>query len=153
MPRFDDTRKFKIATIVAGQDISKKLLRNVQHYFSSRRAELARLPRHHAHPLQATIPVTALDAVIIKGDRAWRAVGYQADNSMKHRAVHRTLDIDPNRLKLKTGTSLYVAAVLCARFGDADILACANRPLAAIAPLDAELVLQVPVGDRSQYGK
>jgi len=153
MPRFDDTRKFKIATIVAGQDVAKRLLRNVQHYFSSRRADLARLPRHHAPQLPATIPVTALDAAIVRGDRAWRAVEYQADSSMMRRAVHKTLDVDPSRLALETGTSLYVAAVLCARFGDVDILACANRPLAAIAPLDAELVLHAPAALGSTSGK
>ena len=56
LPRFEDTRKFKLTTIVAGQDVAKKLLRNVQQYFSSRRADLARVPRYRADPPPTTAP-------------------------------------------------------------------------------------------------
>ena len=153
MPKFDDTRKFKLTTIVAGQDVAKKLLRNVQLYFSSKRADLARLPRHRASPAPATIPIIALDAVIANGERTWRAVGHQTDNAMMQRAVHRAADVDPQRLKLETGTCLFIAAVLCAKFQDIDVLACGNRPLNAIVPLDTGLIAHVPADLTCASGK
>ena len=144
MPKFDDTRKFKLTTIVAGQDVAKKLLKNVQQYFSSKRADLARLPRYRAHPVPAVLPVSALDTVIANGDRRWRTVGHQADNAMQSRTVHQAADVDPRRLKLEKGTNIYSAALLCAQFSDSDVRACANRPLASILPLETKLVKRVP---------
>ena len=153
MPKFDDTRKFKLTTIVAGQDVAKKLLRNVQQYFSSKRADLARLPRYRAHPAQAVLPVIALDAVIANGARSWRSVGYLADTAMPQRAVHRATDVDPARLRLEAGTKVHTAALLCAKFCDADVIACGDRPLASVLPLTTELITRIPSSSTEVSGR
>lgn len=130
MPKFDDTRKFKLTTLMAGQSVVQTLLKNVQHYILTKRAEISRLPRYRSIRPPATLRVVRIDK-LADLERSWRAPGRSNDYGNARRFVHASADIAPSRLGLSLENPLGLAAQMCGNFGDMHVAACGRQPLEA----------------------
>lgn len=142
MPKFDDNRKFKLTTIVAGQNVAQSLLKSVSSYLSSKRAEVTRLPRYQSLRPPAVVRVIRLDK-LADIERSWRAPGRSVDHANASRAVHSSGDMDPSKIGLANKTPLASAAEMCMKLSDEQVSACGGQPLGKSLDLN-QLVDDVP---------
>lgn len=134
MPKFDDTRKFKLTTLMAGQSVVQTLLKNVQHYILTKRAEISRMPRYRSVRPPATMRVVRIDK-LADIERSWRAPGRSNDYANASRFVHAYADVAPSRLGFSLESPLGLAAQMCGEFGDAHVAACGRQPIEACLDL------------------